>query len=325
MMTARYRYALAAFMAFCMAAPAASQQNFPEKPVRIIVPITAGGFGDTMTRQIATQLSARWKQPVVVENRPGANTITAAAYVSKLPADGYTMLLATDATMSINPHIYAKLQYDPARDFLPVTQLVAIPIVLVANTSIPARNLAELVTLLKGKPADFSYASYGSGSTPHLAMEAFKAQARVELLHVPYKGSPEAITAAIAGQVQFTYASVLTAIRFIKDERLKALAVGGDGRAALLPAVPTFAEQGFPDTNASAWFGLVVPAGTPGDTITKIHGDVTRIITETAFRENVSANGAGVVASSQEAFAAFLVRDRESAGRAVKLAKLTAE
>jgi tripartite-type tricarboxylate transporter receptor subunit TctC len=309
-----------------LVAPAIAQQSYPDRVVRIIVPLPPGGFADLLTRQVASQLSPRWNQPVITENRPGANTIPAAAFVSKQPADGYTILLATDATMSINPHLYARLQYDPARDFVPVTQLVVVPLALVAHSSVPASNVSELIAVVKAKPGAFSYASYGAGSTPHLAMETLKSQAGLDVIHVPYKATADAIPATAGGVVQLTYSGVVSALPFIKSDRLKALAIGGPRRSALVPNVPTFAEQGFPEVNSTAWFGLVVPAGTPRDTVSKIHRDVVRIASDAAFRDQyVSGNGADVIASSPDEFAAFLLRDRAGAARATKVAGLTAE
>lgn len=296
-----------------------AQTAYPERLVRIIVPIPPGGQADLIARQVANQLSPQWNQPVIVENRPGASTIAAADFIAKQPADGYAILLATDTTMSINPHLFAKLPYDPAKDFAPVTQLIQVAILLVAHPSVSANNLAELIALVKAKPGALNYASYGIGSTPHLAMEMLKSLAGIHIVHVPYKGTADALPATLGGQVQFTFSGVPSSLQHIQAGRLKALAIGGTRRSALVPDVATFAEQGFPEVNSHAWFGLVVPAGTPREVISKIHRDVMRIVSEQAFRDKyVTANGAELVASSPEEFAAFLIRDRASHGRAAK-------
>jgi tripartite-type tricarboxylate transporter receptor subunit TctC len=314
--------ALALFLAFAapLAALAQADAVYPNKLVRIVVPLPAGGQADVIARQIALQLSPQWNQAVIVENRPGSNTIAAADFAAKAPADGHTILMATDSTMSINPHLYAKLPYDPARDFAPVTQLIFVSMQLVAHPSVPANNLAELAALAKAKPGTLNYASYGSGSVPHLAMEMLKSQAGIDIVHIPYKGTADAIPATVGGQVQFTFSGLPSALPHVKAGRLKALAIGGSRRSPLAPEVPTFAEQGYPEVNSHAWFGLFVPAGTPREAISRIHRDVVRIISDPAFRDRYITNvGMDLVASSPEEFAQFLSRDRASHGRAVQV------
>src|SRR5258708_32042675 len=217
---------------------AAAAQN---KPVRIIVAYPPGGGIDVLGRQLEENLTLVWSQPVVVENRPGANTIVAAEAVARAAPDGGTVLLTTDATFSINPHLYAKLPYDAARDFIPVTMLVLLQQLLVANPSLPANTLADLIRLAKEKPGTINYASYGSGSQPHLSGEMLKYTAGIDLVHVPYKGISLAVPAVIAGEVQLTFAGIATSIGPLKAGRIKALAIGGTGRSPLLPEVPTFA------------------------------------------------------------------------------------
>jgi tripartite-type tricarboxylate transporter receptor subunit TctC len=292
---------------------------YPDKPVRIVVPLPAGGQADLIARQLAAQLTSDWNQPVIVENRPGSNTIAAADFVAKAPADGHTILMATDSTMSINPHLFARLPYDPVRDFAPVTQLIFVSMQLVAHPSVPANNLAELVALAKAKPGALNYASYGIGSVPHLAMEMLKSQAGIDIVHIPYKGTADAVPATVGGQVQFTFSGLPSVLAHVKAGRLKALAIGGPRRSPLAPEVATFAEQGYPEVNSHAWFGLFVRAGTPREPISRIHRDVVRIISAAGFRERyITAVGMDLVASSPEEFGAFLAQDRASHGRAVK-------
>jgi tripartite-type tricarboxylate transporter receptor subunit TctC len=312
---------LLAFVAPVMAlAQAGPGSGYPEKLVRIVIPLPPGGHADLIGRQIATQLSSQWNQAVIVENRPGSSTIAAADFVAKAPADGHTILMATDSTMSINPHLFAKLPYDPGRDFAPVTQLIFVPMQLVAHPSVPANNLAELVALAKAKPGALNYASYGIGSVPHLAMEMLKSQAGIDIVHIPYKGTADAIPATVAGQVQFTFSGLPSVLPHVKTGRLKVLAIGGPRRSPLAAEVPTFAEQGYAEVNSHAWFGLFVPAGTLRGAISRIHRDVTGIISEPGFRNRyITAVGLDLVASSPEEFAVFLGQDRASHGRAVKV------
>jgi tripartite-type tricarboxylate transporter receptor subunit TctC len=271
----------------------AHAQTWPSKPLRIVVPYPAGGGIDVMSRLIGQQLSQRLGQPVVVDNRPGAGTLLAAEMVAKSAPDGYTLMVTTDSTVTINQHLYAKLPYDPVKDFAPVTQLVLLNQLLLANPTLPANNLKELVTYAKANPGKLNYASYGSGSQPHLAME---------------------------GEVQMTFSGVASSQAHIKAGKLKALAVGGKTRLALMPDVPTFTESGFPDVPSNAWFGLFVPAATPRDIVLKLHAEVTRILKDPEFmQKEITAKGYELVASTPEEFATFLAADSVRNARAVKI------
>src|SRR5712691_7943914 len=238
---------------------AADAQPWPAKPVRIVVAYPPGGGIDILARQLDDKLAAPWGQPVVVENKPGANTIVAADAVAKSAPDGYTVLMTTDATFSINPHLYARLPFDPQRDFAPVTMLVLLQQLLVAHPSLPANSLEELIKLAKAKPGSINYASYGSGSQPHLAGEMLKNKAGIDLVHVPYKGISLAVPAVMAGEVQLTFSGIASSIAHLRSGRLKPIAIGGAKRSPLLPEVPTFAELGYPEVETHAWFGLFLP------------------------------------------------------------------
>jgi len=261
---------------------------------------------------------------VVVENRPGANTIIAADAVAKAPADGSTVLMTTDATFSINPHLYAKLPYDAERDFVPVTMLVLLQQLLVAHPSLPADTLPELIKLAKAKPGGIRYATYGSGSQPHLSGEMLKYKAGIDLLHVPYKGISLAVPAVIANEVELTFAGIATSMGPLKAGRIKAIAIGGAQRSPLLPQVPTFAELGFPEVETHAWFGFFLPAGAAQ--AEKIYLDTKRILEEPEFRQKqLIDKGYEVVGSSPAEFASYIRKDRESRGRAVKISGAKAE
>ncbi len=294
--------------------------TYPSRSIRIVVPYPAGGGIDVLSRVLGERLGKSMGQPVVVDNKPGAGTLLAAEFVARSPADGYTLMVTTDSTLTINPHLYSKLPYDPVKDFAPITQLVVLNQLLLANPAVPASNVQELITYAKANPGRLNYASYGSGSQPHLAMETLKAQSGIDIVHVPYKGIPQAVPAALAGEVQLTFSGAASSQAFIKAGKLKALAVGGKTRMALLPDVPTFTEAGFADVPANAGFGLFAPAGTPRDIILKLHAEVTRIMKDPEFvQKEVVAKSYDLVASTPEEFAAFLVGDSVRNARAVKI------
>jgi tripartite-type tricarboxylate transporter receptor subunit TctC len=314
-----------ALVALALGAGAAAAQGYPTRAVRIVVAYPPGGGIDVMGRQVADRLARDWGQPVVVENRPGGSTIPATELVAKAPADGHTILLTTDATFSINPHLFAKLPYSD-RDFVAVTQLVLLQQMLVVHPSLPARSLAELVALARAKPGTLNYASYGSGSQPQLAAEMLKAKAGIDIVHIPYKGITLAVAAVMAHEVEMTFAGIATGRPQVQAGRIRALAIGGSKRSPLVPDVPTFTELGYPEVETHAWFGLFVPAGTPREALGRIHRDVVAILNDPAFREReIVQKGYDLVASSPDEFAAYLVRDREARGRAVRISGARSE
>ena len=308
-----------AVLLLCFAATAQAQ-SWPAKPVRLVVAYPPGGGIDVMARQIAEKLTAAWGQPVVVENRPGANTIVATDAVAKSAADGYTLLFTTDATFSINPHLYSKMPFDTQRDFTPVTMLVLLQQLLVAHPSLQADTLSQLISLAKSDPGKINYASYGSGSQPHLSGEMLKFKAGIDLVHVPYKGISLAVPAVMAGEVQLTFSGIASSLGPLRSGRIRAIAIGGPKRSPIWPNLPTFTELGYPEVETHAWFGLFLPAGSPKEAVSKIHFDVKRILEEPDFRQKQLVDkGYDVVGSSPEEFASYIRSDRESRGRAVKI------
>jgi tripartite-type tricarboxylate transporter receptor subunit TctC len=313
-------------LVLALAAGTAYAQSWPAKPVRLVVAYPPGGGIDVMARQLADKLTPAWSQPVVVENKPGANTIVAADAVAKSAPDGYTVLMTTDATFSINPHLYAKLPFDTQRDFTPVTMLVLLQQLLVAHPSLPANSLEELIKLAKAKPGSINYASYGSGSQPHLSGEMLKNKAGIDLVHIPYKGISLAVPAVMAGEVQLTFAGIATSSAPLKSGRIKALAIGGAQRSPLFPQVPTFTELGYPEVQTHAWFGLFIPAGSPREAVARIYGDTKKILEEPEFRQKqLIDRGYEVVGSSPEEFIQYMKSDFASRGRAVKISGAKAE
>ena len=316
---------IAAACAICGAPPVAAQA-YPARTVRVIVPYPAGGGIDIISRVIGERLSQRLGQAFVVENKPGAGTLVAAETVARAAPDGHTLMITTDATITINPHLYAKLPYDAQKDFAPITQLVALNQLLLAHPAVPATTLGELIAYAKGNPGKLNYASYGVGSQPHLAMEILKNQTGIDIVHVPYKGIPQAVPAAIAGEVQLTFSGAASSLAHIRGGRLKALAIGGKMRLPLLPEVPTFAEAGFPDVPANAWFGLFAPAATPPSVIARLHGEVVRLLREPEFtQKEVVAKGYELIASPPDEFAAFLAADSVRNARAVRISGASAQ
>ncbi len=317
---------LATLFLLLLATSIAAAQPWPAKPVRIVVAYPPGGGIDIIARQLADKLSPAWGQPVVVENKPGANTILAADTVAKSAPDGYTVLMTSDATFSINPHLYARLPYDAQRSFVPVTMLVLLQQLLVANPALPANTLGELIDYAKKHPGKVNYASYGSGSQPHLSGEMLKYRAGIDLVHVPYKGISLAVPAVIAGEVQLTFAGIASSMGPLRAGRLKALAIGGAKRSPLLPDVPTFAELGYPEVETHAWFGFFLPAGSPTDAVGRIYSDTKTILEEPQFRQKqLIDKGYEVVGSSPREFAAYMRKDFESRGRAVKISGARAD
>lgn len=298
----------------------AHAQSYPERPVKFIVPYPAGGGIDVLARTLGQRLAERWGQPVVVENRPGSGTIAAADTVAKAAADGYTLLLTSDTTLTVNPALYAKLPYDAVKDFQPITQLVQLNQLLLARPDVGAKTLADAIRLAKAHPDKYNYASYGSGSQPHLAMEVLKNKAGISVLHVPYKGVPLALNAVLSGEVQFTFSGTASSLAHIQAGRLVPLAIGGKKRLALVPDVPTFAELGYPEVPAYAWFGLFAPAGTKSETVEKIARDIREIAAGAEFQQReVQARGYESVFNTPAEFARVLEAERVQAARAVKI------
>jgi len=301
-------------------------QEFPGKPVRIVVPYPPGGGVDGMARPIADRLSRLWNQPVVVENKPGASTIIGSDFVAKAAPDGLTLLLTSDSSITSNPHLYPKMPFDPVKDLAPVTQLIDLFQMVVAHPSVPARTMQELVELAKARPGTLNYGSYGSGSQPNLLFEALKAQTGVNIAHIPYKGIAPALTAAVAGEVQMTLGGTATSRGYFIAGRLKPLAIARQQRLPSLPDVPTLRESGFPDIDPRPWFGLFAPAGTPSAILEKIQKDVHAIIIDPEFdKREMTGKGYGAVGSTPAEFAAFIKNDLEYKGRLIKLSGAKAE
>jgi tripartite-type tricarboxylate transporter receptor subunit TctC len=276
--------------------------DWPTRAVKIVVPYPPGGGVDLLARAVAQKLTDKWQQPVTIENKPGANTLIGTEAVSR-SGDGHTLLLTTDATFTINPHIYSKLPYDVEKDFAPLIQMVAFSQMLVANSALPANSLKELIALARSKPGSLSYASYGPGSQPQLAMEMFKQKTGLFVLHIPYRGIPQAVAAVVSGEVPLTWSGIPSARPHLASKRIKALAYGGKARALAYPDVPTMAELGFPEVDANVWVGLFSPSAASVFVQTKVQRDVLAILQEPDFRaREVDAKGYELVGAGSADF-----------------------
>jgi len=270
--------------ALCLAAASAAAQGWPARPITIVVPAAPGGVTDALGRVLAQRLTEAWGQQVIVENKPGANNQLAAEYVAKSAPDGYTLLIGPEVTFVVNPSIYARLAYDPVKDFTPITGLVTINHALIVNPAVPAASVKELIDLAKGRPGELNYGTFGIGSSGHLNMEMLQGLAGVRFVPVHYKGATPALTDVIAGHIQLMFISVGSAVPQWRDHKVRILAVGAAKRLAGLPEIPTVAESGLPGYEAVSWFGLFGPAGLSPDVVAKINTEIRRIFADPAFR-----------------------------------------
>jgi tripartite-type tricarboxylate transporter receptor subunit TctC len=275
---------------------ASAQAPYPNHPVRIVVPFPAGGTTDILAREVAQVLTQATGQAFVVDNRPGAGGNIGADMVAKAPPDGYTMLMGTVGTHAINPSLYAKMPYDHVKDFVPVILVAGVPNVLEVNPSLPVNSVQELIAYAKANPGKLNFASSGSGTSIHLSGELFKSMTGVQMTHVPYKGSSPALADLAGGQVQLMFDNLPSSLALIKGGKLKPLAVTSLTRASALPNVPTVAESGLPGFEASSWFGLLAPAGTPKEVVAKINTEVAKWLATPEAREKLAGQGA-IVAS----------------------------
>jgi tripartite-type tricarboxylate transporter receptor subunit TctC len=271
-----------------------------------------------VARLVAQPLSERWRQPVVVENRPGANAIIATEAAVKAKPDGYTLLMAYATELAVNPATFKKLPYDPVRDLAPIAQLASAPLVMAVHPSLAAQNIEELIALAKAKPGALSYSSSGTGSVHQFAGELFKLRTGTDIVHIPYKGSGPAVADAVSGQVQVTFASAASVLRFIQSGRLRALAVTSAQRSAQLPNVPTALESGLAGVELTSWYGLLAPAGTPQDILNKVATDAAAVLGAPEIKKGFEVQGLDVAQSSPRAFAEFI---RDEAAKYARIAR----
>lgn len=311
-----------ASMQISLSTPAHAQTPpaFPAKPVRLLIGLPPGGGSDPLARGIAQRLAVIWGQPVIVENRPGANTSLATELVARAAPDGHTLLFAIDIGLTVNPHLYSKLGYDPIRDFTPITLVNTFATLLIARPGLAANSIAELVELARRDPGKITYSSIGAGSQMHLLSEMFAAKAEVKFLHVPYKGIAQMVTAVLAGEVDFTWAGVYSARPQVSAGKLKAIGYGSTRRTQYFPDLPTFAEAGYPDVEMPVWYGIMGPAGMPRALAQKIHEDIAAVIADPEFR-NREIVGRGYEASGLglDDFAAHIKSELARRGEMVRI------
>jgi len=293
-------------------------QAYPSKPIRYIVPFPAGGGQDLVVRALAPRMSEALGQTVIVDNRPGAATMVGAELAAKSPPDGYTVFNGSNTTLAINPNLYSKVPYDPIKDFVAVTQIASLPNLLVVHPSLPVRTVKELAALARNRPGQLNYGSSGTGTPAQLAGVMFGDEAHAKLVHVPYRGSSQALTALISGETQMMFGSMTSTLPFVKSGRLRAIAVTGAKRSLAAPDVPTVAEAAFPGFEAVTWYGLFVPAGTPAAIVSKLNAEVVKILRAPDFRDWLVAQGAGPVGSTPDELAAFVKTELVKYAKIVK-------
>jgi tripartite-type tricarboxylate transporter receptor subunit TctC len=301
-----------------IASGTAAAQTFPSGTVKLIVPVPAGGVTDTMARIVAQRLTESWGQPVVVDNRPGGNYAVGAQAVARAPADGLTLLVAPDSTVTANPHLFSKLAYDPVKDLTPIIVLCRITPVLVINPSLPAKSVPELIALAKGKPGSLNYGSYGIGTYAHLSMEDFKQKTGTDIVHIPYRGAAPATTALLAGDVSMLLLNLSSIEAHEKTGKARILAAAGEKRAALRPDLPTVAEADVPGFSTTAWFALWGPANLAPDLVAKIHADVVKVLELPQSREFFATNSFERVDLSPAQFAKLIQDDSKHWGALIK-------
>lgn len=288
---------------------AQAADGYPAKPVRWIIPFPPGGGTDLISRTVAAKLGEAWNVQVIPDNRPGSGGTLGMAAAARLPADGYHVVLGQASNIAVAPGLYPKLPYDPVRDFAPVTQVIAAPLVIVSHPSFPARNMRELAARAKAQPGAITFGSPGNGTIGHLSMELLKSTAKLDMLHVPYNGAARAITELIGGQIVIYSSSMPPAVPLIQAGKLKALGVTTAQRLAPLPDVPTVAEGGVAGYEAVNWYGVFTPAGVPRDILAKLHADVARILRLPDVQKRFASEGGDVVANTPEEFGAFIRRE----------------
>ncbi len=312
-------------IALCGATTLVHAQAYPAKPIRIVVPYAAGGPIDMTTRPLAQKLNEAMGNPVVVDNRAGANGIIGTDNVAKSPADGYSLVVASGGAFAIGPHVYAKLPFDVFKDFAPVSLFVTMPELLAVHPALPVRTVKELVALAKARPNELNFGSSGTGSTPQLAAEMLKSAAKIQMVHVPYKGMGPATMDLIAGHLQLVFADLPVLAQQVKGGKLRALAVATRTRSASLPDVPTMAEAGFPQVEAYNWYALYAPAGTPKAIIARLNAEVAKVMSNPDMKSFAQSVGADAVSSTPEELAALHRREFDKWASVVKTAGIKPE
>jgi tripartite-type tricarboxylate transporter receptor subunit TctC len=320
----RFSPGIAAVVILASIAPAAAQ-TYPAKPVRLIIPFSAGGGTDIFARLIGRKLQESMGQSFVPDNRAGASGIIGCELVARAAPDGYTLLMGTTGTHTTNPAIYAKLPYDPLKDFEPISLVAESPFVLLVHPSLPAKTVKELIAFAKTRPGQLTYGSSGIGSSSHLGFELFNLMAGIKGVHVPYKGLAPAMTDTAAGQLVMTWNSITASAEFIRSKRVRALGIGSKERSALMPEIPTIAEAGLPGYELGSWYGMFAPANTPRAIVGQLHAEIVKAIGDPSLKQQFSALSAEAVGSTPEEFRAVLQKDLVKWAKVAREANVKAE
>ena len=297
---------------------AQSDTSYPSKPIRMIVPSAPGSGPDIMARAIGQKLTEALGQTIVIDDKPGAGGIIGSEAAAKAPPDGYTLIMGNAGAHTVNPGLYAKLPYDPVKDFAPVTLVALAPNILIVHPTLPVRNVKDLIALAKAKPGELTFGSGGNGSTAHLSGEMFKTMAGINIVHIPFKGSPAAVIGVIAGQIALAIPNIPPALPHVRSGKLKALAVTTAKRAAGVPDLPTVAEAGLPGYEATAWFGVLAPAATPPQIIARLNAAIVKIAHAREMQERLTAEGADAVGNTPEQFAQIIKSDIAKWAKVIK-------
>ena len=305
----RARSALAGLVIAALPAVHAGAEDYPSRPITLVVPYAAGGGLDVLARTLAPRLSERLGKPVVVEDRPGAGTVIGANSVAKAPPDGYTIMLGTSSAFAINVTLNKSLPYDPAKDFAPIVLTSNAPFLMLVNPDLPVKSVPDLINLAKEKPGQLSYGSAGPGSPQHLSMELFKMLTGTNLVHVPYRGDAPALTDLLAGHIQTQFAEPTPVLPLLKAGKVRALATSGKTRSAVMPDVPTLAEAGVPGYDAVIWLGLIAPKGTPPEIVARLNAEITKIVSRPDVQADWAKQGAVAMTTAPAAFERYLADD----------------
>src|SRR5688572_379738 len=314
------RTRLLAFVVVAVCPALAAAQAFPQKAIRFVVPFPPGGATDGLARILGEKMSEAWAQPVVIDNRPGAGGNIAAELVAKAPADGHTIIVV-GLSHAANLSLYSRLGYDPVKDFAPVTQAVSIDTFLVVHPSVPIKSVKELIALAKAKPGTLNYASGGNGSSPHMAMELFRSLTKIDIVHVPYKGT-QSVIGLLGGEAALLFENLISVGAHVKSGKMRALAVGGTKRSSAMPDVPTIAQAGVPGYNMVLWFGVLAPGGTPKPVVAALQREIAGILKMPDVKTRLAAQGAEPIGSTPEEFEAFIKAEIVKWAKVVKDARL---
>ncbi len=306
--------------AFAQSASTSSGQAYPSKPIRLIVPFPVGGGVDGVARIAFARVSESLGQQTVIDNRSGSGGVIAAETAARAAPDGYTLFFGTTATQAITPHYYKKLPYDPLKDFAPINLIAGAGYILVVHPSVPAHSVKEFIALAKAKPGALNYSSSGNGSVLHLTTEMFRGMAGINIVHVPYKGAAPALTDLLSGQVQLTFNPASVMLPHIRSQRVRALGVTSAKRTPLMPELPTIAESGMPGYEASGWYAVLAPAGTPQPIIARLHRELQNALSERDVKERFAATGVEPIGMTPEQFAAYMREEHVKWGKVVRAA-----